>query len=294
MREATLRFALCIFTVLLGSSGSDGGMAACVPGPETAGQPWPTGTSELVRLSDFVGFIKASPLVARTGAAWRQGIAVYAVDPLKGDLGPGAGTNRYPYISADHSDFTGYPTWFARTSEHLVFLRRESVDGKVVWVTTAVVGIEYRPDSAGSVVGRLYDEGQDRRAMSIGEVRTLLAGILSGERISSDAELMLDQLLSAAALSQASPLAREPATFEQRFAQVRALADAIRMGTRRADVEKVFPVRDGGLSARSSSRYYAGSEVKVEVPFDQEGGARTADNRVTGPLSVYRGRMHID
>ena len=130
--------------------------------------------------------------------------------------------------------------------------------------------------------------------MSIGEIRTLLARILSGEQIGSDAELMLDQLLGATALSQASLVAREPATFERRFEQAKALADRIRLGTRRADVEKVFPVGDGGLSGRSSSRYYAGSEVMVEVPFDQEGGAWTADNRVTGPLRVYRSRMHID
>ena len=154
MREATLRFSLCMCTILLGSSGSDGRIAARIDGPEALLQPGPAGTLELVRQSDFVGFIKAFPLAEHPGAAWRQGIAVYAVDALKGDLGPGAGTNRYPYISGDHSDFTGYPTWFARTSEHLVFLRRESVDGKVVWLTTAVVGIEVLPRQRGQSGGQ--------------------------------------------------------------------------------------------------------------------------------------------
>lgn len=174
-----------------------------------------------------------------------------------------------------------------------MFLHRESIEGKVVWATTAAFAIEYRPDSAGTVVGMLYGGDQDRIAMSVGEVRMLLRHIVSGERIGSDAE-RLDGLLSAATVSRASLIAREPVTFEQRFEQVKSLAGGIRPGTRRADVEKVFPVQDGGISGKGRSRYYAGSEVMVEAPFDQEGGPRNAENRVTGPLRVYRSRMHFD
>jgi len=292
--ETTLRCALCMVTVLFGASGSVGQIAGTVAGPDVVGQPRPTGTAELARVSEFVGLIHAFPLAEDRGAAWKQWISVVSVDPLKGDLGRGAGTNRYPYIGADHRGFPGYPTWFAGKGEYLVFLHREFIEGKVVWATTAAFAIEYRPDRAGTIVGMPYGEEQDRRALSVDEVRTLLRRILSGDRIGSDAERALDQVLRAAALSGASLMAREPATFEQRFVQVKALAAGIRSGTRRADIEKVFPVQDGGVSGPGSTRYYAGSEVMVEVPFDQIGGAWSAGNRVTGPLRVYRSRMHID
>jgi hypothetical protein len=131
--------------------------------------------------------------------------------------------------------------------------------------------------------------------MSVGEVQTLLRGIVSGERIGSGTERALDELFRAAALSRASPMAREPATFEQRLDQVKALADGIRPGARRSDVERVFPVQDGGLyGLRSYSRYYAGSEVMVAAPFDQTGGLWSAENQVTGLLRVYRSRFHSD
>jgi hypothetical protein len=294
--ENTLRFALCVIALLVGASGSVGETAGGPAGPEVAGQPQPTGTSELVRLSEFVGLVNASPLSEDPQAAWKQWIRVDGADPLKGDLGPGGGTNQYPYIAADHLGFPGYPTWFEGKGEYLVFLHRESIEGRVVWATTAAFAIEYRPDSEGRVVGMLNGEGQDRLAMSVGDVRTLLRRIVSGERIGSDSERVLDELISAADLSSASLMVRDPPTFEQRFEQVQALAGGIRLGTRRGDVEKVFPVQDGGLHVigGSRSRYYAGSEVMVAAPFDQTGGAWSAENRVIGPLSVYRSRMHID
>jgi hypothetical protein len=133
-------------------------MPGSLAGSEVVGQSRPTDTSELVRQSEFVGFIHAFPLSEDPGAAWKQWIFVYSVDPLKGDLGRGTGTNRYPYIGADHSGFPGYPTWFDGKGEYLVFLHRESIEGKVVWATTAAFAIEYRPDNAGRVIGMLYGE----------------------------------------------------------------------------------------------------------------------------------------
>jgi hypothetical protein len=289
----TLRCALCIVIVLFGAPGSVERMAGRDAGREVIPQPALTGTSELVRRSEFVGFVDAYPLAEDPRAAWKQWISVTRVDPLKGDLGRGAGTNQYPYIAADHRGFPGYPTWFAGNGEYLVFLHHESIEGKMLWVTTAALAIEYRPDSAGTVVGRLYDE-QARRAIIVGEVRMSLGRIMSGDRLGSDAEQFLDQLLRAAALSPDVLAARDRATFEQRFEQITALAGEIRLGTRRADVEKVFPLRDGGLSVPSRQRYYAGSEVMVEAPFDQTGGRWSSENRVTGPLRVWRSYMHFD
>jgi hypothetical protein len=292
--EHTFRFALCMFTVLVGASDSAGRMAGSLGRPAAVGQPRPTSTSELARTSEFVGFIDAYPQAIDPGAAWKQWIFVNSVDALKGDLGRGTGTNRYPDIAADHSGFPGYPTWFAGKGEYLVFLRHESIEGKVVWATTAVFAIEYRPDAAGTIVGRLHGEGQKRRAPNVGEVRALLRRMMSSDRTKSDAERVLDQVLGSAALSGASLTAREPATFEQRFMQVKVLAGGIRLGTRRADIKKVFPEEDGGLSSPGRARFYAGSEVMVEVPFNQQGGKWSAENRVTGPLRVYRSLMHFD
>jgi hypothetical protein len=79
-----------------------------------------------------------------------------------------------------------------------------------------------------------------------------------------------------------------------RLLEAQRLAAAVRMNTARKDVEKTFPQKDGGLSGPGSTRYYLGSEVMVEVPFDQTGGAWSRENRVNGPLKVYRSRMHID
>jgi hypothetical protein len=288
-----LRNALCVVTFLCGASRPVAWMAGRDARGELIAQPAPIGLSELVRLSEFVGFIDGYPLAVDRTAAWKQWISVDRVDPLKGDLGSGLGTNPYPYIAADHRGFPGYPTWFAGKGEYLVFLRHESVDGKMVWVTIAAIAIEYRPDSAGAIAGTLYDEGGGP-AISVGEVRMVLGHILSGDGIRSDAEQVLGRFLRAAALSPDSLAERDPATFEQRFEQITTLARGITLGTRRADVEKVFPLRDGGLSAPSSQRYYTGSEVMVEAPFDQTGGRWSSENRVTSPLRVYRSSMHID
>jgi hypothetical protein len=110
--ETTLRLALCIVTFLVSASGCVGRMPGGLAGPEVVRQSRPTGTSELARQSEFVGFIDAFPLAENPRTAWKQWIFVYSVDPLKGDLGRGTGTNRYPYIGADHRGFPGYPTWF--------------------------------------------------------------------------------------------------------------------------------------------------------------------------------------
>ena len=260
---------------------------------EAAGQPHATSTSELVRLSDFVGFIRAGSGSVDPGGLWKHRISVTSVEPLKGDLGRGTGTWRYPFVAADYSAFTGYPTSVEGIGEYLVFLRRESVAGIVMWVTTAALAIEYAPDAEGNVVGMLSAGGQDHPAMSRGEVRAFLRRIVAGESIRSEDDRFLHERLSDIALS-ASLGEREPPTFDERFQQVKALADGIRLGTSRGDVEKVFTRQDGGVTRRNHSRYYAGSEVVVEVPFDEEGGPRNAANRVAGTLRVYRSGPHFD
>jgi hypothetical protein len=66
------------------------------------------------------------------------------------------------------------------------------------------------------------------------------------------------------------------------------------MTTSRKDIEKMFLQQNGGMSSPESTRYYLRSEVMVEVPFDQTGGARSQENKVNGPLKAYRSEMSSD
>jgi hypothetical protein len=76
-----------------------------------------------------------------------------------------------------------------------------------------------------------------------------------------------------------------------RFAEVTARAAKIKVGMTRAEVQMIFTRQDGGLSG-AASRYYEDPEVKIEVPYDQTGGAWKPENKVTGPVRVYRERFH--
>jgi hypothetical protein len=50
----------------------------------------------------------------------------------------------------------------------------------------------------------------------------------------------------------------------------------------------------GDLGPGAGTNRYAGSEVMVSVPFDENGGAWSGENRVIGPLHVFRSRFHSD
>jgi hypothetical protein len=290
--ESTLRVGLCIVALLVGVYRTAGQVGAPVAGP-SAVRPAPrTGTLQLVRLSDFVGFVGASPLVEDPAGQWKQWLFVYRVDSLKGNLGRGSGTSRYPYIGAGCGDACAYPTRVEGRGEYLVFLHHQLLNGKTQWVATAAFAIEYLPDDAGRIVGVLHGEEDSGRSMPVQQVRGLLRQMVAGKAIGADAERDLNELLTPTA--PLSLRTRTPRTFEQRFQQVSAVAGHIRLGTSRADIEKVFPQQDGGISGPSSTRYYAGSEVMVEVPFDQQGGAWRSQNRVMGPLRVYRSWPHMD
>jgi hypothetical protein len=266
---------------------------ALVPLDAQEGVRGPAGILELARTSEFIGFVDGYPIGMNSDPVWKRWISVTRVDSIKGNLGRGPGTNRYPYVGADRLGESHYPTWFDRHNEYLVFLRHDVVGGKSAWATNAAFLIEYRPDSAGMIVGKLDGREPGAAALGISAVRALLRRIVTGDR-ASEAALVLDPVLNDAASSRQAIDARRVATFEERWQRAKALADAIRVGTRRADVEKIFREEDGGLSGPGSTRYYEGEEVMVEVPFDQRGGPWNSDNRVTGPLRVYRSRRHLN
>ena len=71
-------------------------------------------------------------------------------------------------------------------------------------------------------------------------------------------------------------------------------AAQIKIGTSRALIEKVFPVKDGGLMSFSLTRFYVGDGIMVDVPFDDYGGAGKPQNRVCGAVRVYLSALHTD
>ena len=83
-------------------------------------------------------------------------------------------------------------------------------------------------------------------------------------------------------------------TFEERRGEVQKRVAQIRIGMTRSKVEKIFKQRDGGINGSSSTRYYEGAEVMVEVPYDRTGGAWSPQNRVNGPVIVYRSHQAFD
>ena len=87
----------------------------------------------------------------------------------------------------------------------------------------------------------------------------------------------------------------EPApTYEQHSARVAEKTAAITNGMTRAEVEKILPAEDGGIQTPNIMRYYEGWEVMVDVPYDQTGGPWKPENRVNGPVHVYRDVFSCD
>ena len=81
---------------------------------------------------------------------------------------------------------------------------------------------------------------------------------------------------------------------EVRLAQVRRYTAGIKLGTPRSLVIRLFPTQQGGLMSSDLTSYYAGDGVVVDVPYDERGGVWKGENRVSGPLRVYRGSFHVD
>jgi hypothetical protein len=93
-----------------------------------------------------------------------------------------------------------------------------------------------------------------------------------------------------------TPQSRGPASeaHKERLCRVTALArEVVRIGATRADVEKAFTGKDGGIQGASETRYYAGDEVMVEVYYvNKAGESWSPEDRVTDPPYVYRSLMH--
>jgi hypothetical protein len=93
---------------------------------------------------------------------------------------------------------------------------------------------------------------------------------------------------SQASRSKAKASPTQAVTYEAKLVEVEKKAAQIKVGMKRSEVEALFPTRDGGWHMSYYTRYYEAPEVKIEVPFDETGGAWNKDNLVTGPPKVYR------
>lgn len=86
----------------------------------------------------------------------------------------------------------------------------------------------------------------------------------------------------------------ETLIYEAKLEEVKKKAERITIGMKRAEVEQLFRVKDGGVEGPSISRYYEHPEVMINIPFDQTGGNWSPDNRVTGEPNIYRSLRHLD
>ena len=274
---------------------------------------------ELIRQADFVGFILGSPLISNPAGPWKQGISVERADPIQGkfERNP-AINNQFPWVHAGYDNVTGeptYPTRFAGKGEYLIFLRYipDSKGGRQgEYATLAAFRVDYRPNrTSGQIVGairvstshspalllrpyRTHPIPPPMQEMSVAEVRMTLQCLTANPKSQNslvlDSTQRLEKLLRISATTEPQG---EP-SYEIRLQEVQSLAATIAPGTTREDIDRVFPQEDGGVSDSRATRYYLGSEVMVEVPYDQTGGNWKPENRVTGPVKVYRSSMHTD
>jgi hypothetical protein len=261
---------------------------------EIISQPLSSKVSELVSQSDFVGFVHANLMVSDPQSDWRQFIYLGEIDPLKGSLTRDPRTKEFPWVRADRVGNSGYPTCFAAVGEFLVFLRIDQAGGAHPWTTIAAFPVEYQPDQDGRIVGTVTISKSNDKSLEVGQVRTLLQSVAGGGMAGHEATIVLGQLLQTISPTDSAGSVCTPLSHVQRMEQARRLVSRIKQGTTRADMTKMFPEEDGGISGPGSTRYYFGSEVMVEALYDQTGGAWKPQNKVNGPIKVYRSLRHLD
>lgn len=266
----------------------------CIIPKDIATQNSSTKSSELLSRSDFAGIIKANPMVSASQSDWRQFIYLNEVNSLKGDLARDILTKQYPWIRADHVGISEYPTCFAVVGEYLVFLQVDKENQEHPWSVIAAFPVEYQPDDEGQIIGAVIFDKANGKTLDIKQTRLLIQAIASGGAAEQEAASVIDPLLQSAISTGPEAVACAPPSHQQRIQQARRLVSKIKQGTTRADIEKMFPQEDGGLMGPGSARYYLGSEVMVEVPYDRTGGSWNPQNKLNGPIIVNRSLMHMD
>src|SRR5262249_49508519 len=98
--ESAMTYEFCKWVMIL---------LLCITSKEIAQKNSSTKSSELLGRSDFIGLVKANPIVFAPESEWRQFIDLNEVDSLKGDLARDSLTNQYPSIRADRVGDSEYP-----------------------------------------------------------------------------------------------------------------------------------------------------------------------------------------
>jgi hypothetical protein len=266
----------------------------CITTRDIAPQNSLTKSAELLSQSDFAGIIKANPMAYAPQSDWRQFIDLNEVDSLKGNLARDLRTKEYPWIRADYAGISEYPTCFAAVGEYLAFLRVDKENQEHHWSVIAAFPVEYQPDDEGRIMGVVIFDKANGKTLGIRQARLLIQAVASGGAAGQEAVNVIDPLLQSAISTGPAAVACAPPSHQQCIQQARRLVSKIKQGTIRADIEKMFPQEDGGLMGSGNTRYYLGSEVMVEVPYDRTGGSWNPQNKLNGPIIVYRSLMHRD
>lgn len=281
----------------------------------------------LIGGSDFVGFVQAQAEGTVPDSPWKKRVTVFTASPLKGIMMKDAGFHEFPSLWGDGPEVMRLPDFYAEKGEYLVFLREVREKTRKHWITLAAFRVEYRADIVGNVVGYMTgDASLDRDyrvASATGPIaasfeddanrprlprpasepveltavraRQCLQTILDGKGDVRNAARTLDRFVVQAVIDNTPAARAQDVTFEQMFRRAQRLAAGVRIGSARADVEKIFPRQDGGLCGPDNTRYVIGAEVMVEVPYDGTWVTGVySGNRVAGPLRIYRSYGHID
>jgi len=228
-------------------------------------------------------------------------------EAIKGSLSRDFGNHQYPWIKADHAGLPGCPTRFGEGGEYLVFLHKTGAGSAARWTTLAAYRVQYYPDGLGGMFSLQADEvtgmltsgvtlspPNSPPVVTVTEARRWLISLAREQPLPQRDKSKMDTFFHASLVSAEASKSRIMPTRKERLALATKLAEAVIPGMTRAHVEKLFPEADGGALSSDWGRYYFGSEVMIEVPYDTSGGPFQPENRVRGPLRVYRDGMRID
>lgn len=285
-------------------------------------------TQRLIDAADYIGFASVSAQQNDDASGWKQNAEVYNYDALKGSLLPPLTNRRWVGVFGDGPRIAGVPNQYSATTTYLVFLRRRWETARWDWVTLAAFRVQYHYSRAGGDGTTMMQDGaldhvkwvQYVRAsldppypqydypdpaglplraagaapMTMALARKLLVTLLTRKGDVQDAGLQMDGFIHQAIETEDRQEAPARPSFATRFEEAQALAATVKIGTTtRAEVEALFPVHDGGLAGPDGGRYYFGSEVKIEVPYNwTETGAWSPGNTVNGPIRIYRSPMN--
>ncbi len=71
------------------------------------------------------------------------------------------------------------------------------------------------------------------------------------------------------------------------FDKLKRLAEQVRPGMYRFQVEQLFPRSNGGIQGQTITIYNEFPEMRIEVPFNNNGGSGHPENKVIGMAKIF-------